>query len=236
MAKKKITKMSAKKSAPRKSATRTSVKPSSQVQSHVISDKFKSLKIRKSYIILIVIMFALGALLYYGRGLFVAAVVNGQPISRVAIVKETEKQAGKQALDNIVRNTLIEQEARKKGVTVSQKEIDDEIKKVEATLSKQGQKLSDVLVMQNMTKEDLQKLIRLDKLVGKIVGKDIKVTDKEISDYLEKNKEMLPKDQTEEQLKKTVSEQLKQQKLNEKVQAWLTELKSKAKILYFVQY
>ena len=181
-------------------------------------------------------MFALGVLLYYGRGLFVAAVVNGQPISRATVVKEAEKQAGKQALDNIVRNTLIEQEARKQGITVSQKEIDEEIKKIKTTLSKQGQKLDDVLVMQNMTKNDLQKLIRLDKLVGKIVGKDIKVTDKEISDYLEKNKEMMPKDQSEEQLKKTAGDQIRQQKLNQKVQTWLTGLKSKAKVLYFVQY
>jgi len=236
--KKPTTKTAAKKSAPKKSSVKTPVKKASDVSINTISKlkSIKSLKVKKSYAILVLVMFVLGALLYYGRGLFVAAVVNGQPISRVSIIKETEKQAGKQALDNIVRNTLIEQEARKQKVTVTEKEIEDEIKKVDEKISAQGQKLDDVLVMQGMTREDLRRLIRLDKLVGKIVGKDIKVSDSEINDYITKNKDLLPKDQTEEQLKKVVSEEIRQQKLNQKVQTWLASLKASARILYFVQY
>ena len=54
--------------------------------------------------------------------------------------------------------------------------------------------------------------------------------------YIEKNKESLPADQTEEQLRKTVAENLRQQMLNEKVQKWLADLQAKAKVQYFVQY
>lgn len=240
MAEKKTT---TKKIAPKK----LSAKTRSQVQSHAvkkvtvekttpIQEKPKAFKVRKSYLVLVIIMLVLGACLYYGRGLFVAAVVNGQPISRLSVVNETEKQSGKQALDTLVRNTLILQEAKKQNITVSEKEIDEEIKKIEGTLSKQGQKLDDVLVMQGMKREDLRKLISLDKLVGKIVGKDIKVTDKEIDEYLEKNKEILPQDQSAEALRKTAMERVKQDKLNQKVQTWLEALKNKAKVLYFVQY
>jgi foldase protein PrsA len=249
MARKEISKKSAasKKTTDRassKAAPKTSVKTRASVQSHAVDASTKSnssapqqkMKFRRSYILFAAGIILLGALLYLGRGLFVAAVVNGQPISRIEIIKEAEKQSGRQALDTIVRNTLIEQEARKANVTVSNQEIDDEIKKVDDTLSKQGQKLDDVLAMQGMTKEDLRRLIRLDKLVGKIVGKDVKVTDQEVNDYLTKNKDLLPEGQSEEELKKAASEQIKQQKLNDKIRTWLESLQTKAKIMYFVQY
>src|SRR5690349_14247110 len=136
MAKKETVKKSAassKKLAPKtvskatvKSAPKKSVNTRVQVQAHAVEKnseaaakstapktRTRSLKVRKSYVLFIIAILALGALLYVGRGLFVAAVVNGQPISRISVIKETEKQSGKQALDTIVRNTLIEQEARK---------------------------------------------------------------------------------------------------------------------------
>ena len=238
MAQKEAPKKTTAKTAPAKKTTsaapakKTEVKETSAPKSAAT----RSLKVKKSYVLLVAGLVALAAFLYFFRGLFVAAVVNGQPVSRLAIVKEAEKQSGKQALDNLVRNTLIEQEAQKQKVTVSEKEIDAEVKKVEDSLSKQGQKLDQVLSMQGMTREDLRKLIRLDALVGKMVGKDIKVTDKEVDEYMEKNKELLPQNEDQAKLRESVREQIKQQKLNEQVRTWLSDLQNKAKVLYFVQY
>lgn len=228
----------------KKTAPKTSAKPAALVQNHAVETKKTTtapaaatpVKVKKSYIILILAILILGALLYYFRSVFVAAVVNGQPISRMEVVHETEKQSGKQALNTLVRNTLIEQEAKKQNVTVDEKEIDAEIKKVEGTLAKQGQKIDQVLELQGMTKADLRKLIRLDKLVGKMVGKDIKISDKEVTDYIEKNKDMMPKDQDEATLKKSVADRLKQQALNDKVKVWLENLEKNSKTVYFVQY
>lgn len=196
----------------------------------------KPVRIKRSYVLLIagVVLFAL--FLYFFRGWFVASVVNGQPISRMSVINEAEKQSGKQAMDTLVRNSLIEQEARKNNVTVSDKEVNDEIKKVEEQLAKQGQKIDQVLAMQGMSKEDLKELIRLDKMVGKIVGKDVKVTDEEVNEYIEKNRDALPEGQDEAALKASVKEQLNQQKLNEKVRTWLDDVQKKANIMYFVQY
>lgn len=193
-------------------------------------------RVKKSYVILVLVLLLLIVGLYFGRSWVVAAVVNGQPISRLEVIRESEKQSGKQALNNLVRNVLIEQEARKDHITVSDKEIDDQVKTVEGNLTKQGQSLDQVLAMQGMTKDDLRNLIRLDQLVGKIVGKDIKIQDKDITDYMDKNKDLLPKDQTDAQIRATVRDRLKQQQLNDKVQAWLANLQSKANILYFVNY
>lgn len=196
----------------------------------------KSVNISRKYVALVATILLLGAALFYFRGLFVAAVVNGQPISRLDVVRQTEQQSGKQTLETLVRNALIEQKAKQQNVVVSQKEIDDEIKKLQDNLSKQGQNLDQVLTAQGLSKDDLNKLIRLDKLVAKMVGKDVKVSDEEINKYIEQNKEALPQDVAEAELKKQVSEQLKQQKTNEKVRTWLAELQKEAKVTYFVQY
>lgn len=215
-------------------------KPVTSIQAKVINAPEKKVvdspKIRKAYVVLAIVILGIALIAYKYRGLFVAASVNGQPISRIAVVKESEKQSGKQTLSNLVRNTLIEQEAKKQNVTVTDKEIDTEIKRVEGTLAKQGQKLDQVLALQGITKQDLRKLIRLDKIVGKLVGRDIKVSDKDIADYIEKNQESLPKDQSEEQIKASVKERLRQQQLNAKVQTWLESLQKNAKVQYFVQY
>ena len=112
----------------------------------------------------------------------------------------------------------------------------EEIKKAEASLSKQGRKLDEALALQGATRDDLRKGLRINKLVTKMVGKDVKVTDKEILDYIEANRESLPQGETDEQLRKTVKEQLTQQALGAKAQAWVAELQKKAKIQYFVQY
>lgn len=196
----------------------------------------KSVNLSKRYVALIATILLLGAALYYFRGLFVAAVVNGQPISRLEVVRQTEQQAGKQTLDTLVRNALIEQKAKEQNVTVTEQEIDAEIKKLQDNLSKQGQNLDQVLQAQGMSQEDLRKLIRLDKIVQKMVGQDIKVTDQEVTAYIEENREALPQDAEEAELKKQVTEQLKQQKTNEKVRTWLADIQKEANVTYFVQY
>ena len=233
------------KKAPDKSASRVAQKPAvkSSVKPPVVEtakskteNDIKPLKLSKQQVVLAVVIVLVGALLYFARSLFVAAVVNGQPISRLEVVGQAEKQVGKQTLENLKRNILIEQEAKKQNVSVSEKEIDDEIKKLENNLSKQGQKLDQVLEVQGMTKEDLRRLIRLDRLVSKMVGKDVKVTDKEVEEYVEKNKDLLPADQDESALKKQVKERLQQQKTTEKVKTWLENIQTKANVIYFVQY
>ncbi|MBU4016855.1 SurA N-terminal domain-containing protein [Patescibacteria group bacterium] len=195
-----------------------------------------SIKVHRLTLIIAVMILIVGCFLFFGRGLIVAAVINGQPISRLALIQEAEKQAGKQTLSALIRNILIEQEANKQKVVVNEKQINDQIKSIENNLSKQGQDIDQMLSMERMTRADLRKVIRLDLLVTKMVEKNIKISEKDVNDYIEKNKEMLPKDQSENELKKTVTERLKQQQLSEKAQAWLADLEKKAKIVKFVNY
>jgi parvulin-like peptidyl-prolyl isomerase len=180
------------------------------------------------------VIIALLALAFFFRSLFIVAIVNGQPITRLAYINELEQTAGKQAMNSLVTKTLILQEAKKNNVTVSQKEVDDQIKTIQDNLAKQGQQLDSVLALQGMTQASLREQIYLQKLVEKMVGKNITVSDKEIADYIDKNKDSLPQNTSEADLKKQVHDQLYQQKLNDKVQTWIQGLQQKAKVSYLI--
>ncbi|MDP2638024.1 MAG: SurA N-terminal domain-containing protein [Candidatus Levybacteria bacterium] len=188
----------------------------------------------KFFIPLIIIILAFGA--FFLRGLFIVALVNGQPISRLSIIQELEKQSGQQAMAARVNQTLILQEAKKKNVDVSQEEIDKSIKTIEEDLKKQGQNLDTALSAQGMTREDLIMQLKLRTLVEKLLADKVKVTDKEINDYIEKNKETFPTEMKEEEVKAEVKQQLEQQKMATESQTWIAELNKNAKINYFVNY
>lgn len=193
-------------------------------------------KIKNPRVLIPLLVIATAGLLFYFKGLFVAALVNGQPILRLTIIKELEKQGGKQTLSSLVNQTLILQEAKKKNIEVNRKEIDEEAKQIEESLKQQGQDLNIALAMQGLTRQDFLMQLRLKSLVEKLLADQTKVTDKEVSEYIEKNKETLPTNLKDDEIKKGVREQLKQQKIASASQAWLADLTKNAKINYFVNY
>ena len=195
----------------------------------------KAVRVRKSYFFTILGILVFVIVIYLLRNLIIAATVNGQPISRLSVISELEKQGGKQALDSLITKSLIIQEARKRNVEVSQQDIDGEMKKIQANLASQGQNLDQVLQLQGMTKQQLIDQIKLNKMIEKIV-KPAPVTDKEVDDYYNTNKESLPQNQDEAALKKTIKDRLQQQKLNDEAQKFLENLRKSAKINYYVNY
>lgn len=189
----------------------------------------------RKYIIPLVIMLIIGVL-YTMRSLFIAATVNGQPITRISVIKELEKQAGKQALESMVTKTLIQQEAKKKNIIITEKDVAAEIKTIESNIKSQGQTLDAALAMQGMTKKDLEEQIKIQKMIEKLAAGDIKVSAKEIEDYIEANKAMMGEGTDPEAMKKNAKDMLTQQKKSEKMQAFITDLQKKSKINYFVTY
>ena len=196
----------------------------------------RSVKIHRSTVFIVLGIVLLGLILYYGRGFFVAAVVNGQPVSRLSLVEESERESGKQAMAMLVRNVLVEQEAKKQNVKVSDKDVTDQIKTIQNNLSKQGQNLDEMLKLEGMSRSDLHRIVRLDLLVGKLVDKEIKITESQVDDYIEKNKDILPKDKKGDALKKIVRARIKQEQLPQKAQEWFANLEKKASIIKFVNY
>lgn len=180
------------------------------------------------------IVVAVWILLGVFKNQFVAANVNGKQISKAQLIRELEKKEGRRTLDSLITETLILQEADKKGAKASEQEINDELKKIEKNLSDQGQNLDELLVAQNFTREELKKQITIQLVLKKMLGGETKISDKEIEEYIEKNKESVPEGQDMEEFKKQVRQQLEQQKGSDKVQEFIRKLEQNAKIEYYL--
>lgn len=182
-----------------------------------------------------VVVIVVAVLVVVFKGLFVAAVVNGQPISRLAVISQVEKQNGKQALDNLVVESLVMQEAQKRHITVTQSDMDGQIKKIEDQLKGQGVTLDDALSARGLSRADLTDQLKVQEMLNKMVTAP-KVTDADIQSYIDKNQDSLPKDLSDADLKSQVKSQLEQQQLQNNIQSFVANLQKNAKISYFVDY
>jgi len=193
---------------------------------------------KKTFVYGLVLVIVAG-LIYFSGKTFFAASVNGKLISRLSVISELEKQGGKKTLDTIILKTLIDQEAKKRKISVSAKDLDAEVSKIEKNIASQGATLDSLLQQQGMTKKDLVEEIKLQLLVTKMVDNKISVTDKEIDDYLASQKEQssLGLGQSTQELTRDQAKlAIKQQKIQTKIQTFVADLKSKAKISYFINY
>ena len=205
----------------------------SQATGKSLTERYISTRqLKKPYVLAAIAVIIIALLLFRFRGVFVAAVVNGQPITRLSVIHDLEKQGGKQTLNTLISKQLIAQEATKRKIVISDNDINAEIKKIEENYKKQGQTLEDVLKTENITRQNFVEQIRIQKTIEKMLEKDVVVSTNEVKAYMEKNKANLPQGTTE----KDVKDQLRSQKLNEKFQALLEDLRKNAKIQTFVNY
>ena len=203
----------------------------------IVDSQLKKINLKgKSKVLYILGAVVLGLLVYFFRSVFVAAWVNGSPISRIAIIKQLESQAGKQTLDSLIDKTLILQEAKKSGVTISSQTLSDEVKKIEESLKAQGLELDSALKQRGQTRSDLNEQIRIQKIIEIILGKNITVTEEELKTYFDSNKEAFAQGAKFEEVKAQIGEQVIQSKLFSEYQKWIVDLRNKAKVYYFVNY
>ena len=181
------------------------------------------------------ILLVIGVVLYFLKNLFLVGLVNNQPIWRLSVVRELEKQHGQEVTESIMTEILIAQEARKMGVSVLPKDVEDEISKLDAELKTQGQDLETVLAYQGMTREDLVKRMTMQKLIEGMLIDNVQVSDEEVAQYLKDNSN-LPEGVSQEEASMKAREALTQQKLQEQFFTWLTEVKKTANVRYFVNY
>lgn len=209
-----------------------------KTQNTTVSDLQKKVldpKNRKSiYLSIAVIVLALA--IFFGKSLVIAAMVNGEPISRLSIIHDLEAQSGKAALDAMITRTLVLQEAGKKNINVTVSEIDAEIAKIQKQFQAQGQNLDQLLATQGLSKDKFREEVKIQLIVTKILGSQAKVTDKEFSDFLTKNQDLIASEKDPVAAKANLRQQMEQQKLAQKYQEWIANLKKGAKVNYFVNY
>jgi foldase protein PrsA len=200
------------------------------------SEKKGYLKVSVKTAIVVAVLIVVIALGYYYRSFFVAATVNGTPISRFDVMREAEKQTGKTILDNIILKKVIKDEAMKRKIVVTKAEVAAEITKLEEQLKSQNMTLDQALAQQGMTRSTLEEQISLQKLVEKMVPKATPVTDEEVTEAMNANGEVtIPKEQ-EDAYRAQVKAKLEKDKFSQAAQKMVDELKNNATIHYLVNY
>lgn len=230
---------------PKKTSSRAKTSPKKEAaSSKTTSKKFTIGDLRskisqpanRKTLILAAGIIALAVVAYFAKGLLVAATVNGQPISRLAVIRDLESQSGQMSLDAMITRALVFQEAEKKNVEATDQEIDAEIAKIEKQFSDQGQNLDQLLSAQGLSREKFSEEVRIQILVTKLLGDQAKVSDKEFNEFMANNQDLLENEENKEAAQASLRQQMEQQKLAQKYQEWIANVKKNAKINYFVNY
>jgi dGTP triphosphohydrolase len=186
-------------------------------------------------IALVALALVLG-LLYYYKNFFIVAMVNNQPVFRTIVIKRLETSGGKQALDGIITEMLIKQEAKRLNVTTSKEELTQAVVDLRKQLKDSGQDLDQMLSFQGMTLKDLGDQLSIQKTVEKILSEKVTVTPEELTAFITENKDSFQVDQTEQEKLAIADQQLKQQKLTTEFQKWIDVIKTKSNINYLLKY
>ncbi len=181
--------------------------------------------------IVIAVLIAAGLIFgaYQLRKEIIVATVNGTPIYRWQLINELEKQGGQQVLDSLVTEELISQEAENKGVQVTEQEVNAAVDELKNSLTGQGQDLDTLLEQQNVSQQEFRDQIKFQVQLEKLAGSS-EVTEEEINEIYEQQKEMYGEDVTEEQAKESIKQQLQGQKQNTAIQELINTLKEAANI------
>lgn len=185
----------------------------------------------KTAVLITILTVILLLTLALSKGYVLVAIVNNKPIFRFQLTQTLMSRYGKQTLEGMISEKLIADEARKSGVVVTQEEIN---RSEEDILKSFGGKvtLDELLTYQGTTKTDFDSQIKLQLTVNKLLEKNVTISDEEIATYGQTNAALLISSD-EASLNEEARKALLEQKINEKIQPWFTEIKNKAKIFKF---
>jgi len=194
-------------------------------------------RISMKIIVLVAVVMIIVVLGFLFRGSFIAATVNGSPISRMALVKGLEKSYGKKILDSLIAEKLIQNGLDEEGVVATDEEIDANIKLIEDRVGAQGMTIEEALAAEGATLAQFREQVTLQTRIENKFKDDIAVSDEEVKKYIKENKIAIPKGEGEDvKLKEAIRSQLRLEKLSAAMQVWMGELQAGASIKYLRKY
>lgn len=160
----------------------------------------------------------------------VVAWVDNTPITRIELYRELEKRSGNEIIEQLVTERLVLSEAQKRGIVISENEINEEYKKVEEQVGKDM--LNNLLAQQNVSEADFRKSLKLQFLVRKMFGQDINVSEQEVDDYLKQAQMPEATNSAElEKQKEQAKENLKQQKVSQAFKDFLQQTNNSSRVV-----
>ncbi|MEC0238954.1 peptidylprolyl isomerase [Paenibacillus dokdonensis] len=115
------------------------------------------------------------------------ATVNGDKITKDKLYGELVSAGGTQTLDGMISETLVNQEADKKGIKVTQADIDKETAFIKKNYGSDAE-FEAALQQNNLSKEDFNKQMDMQVKLRKLIEPDVKVSDDDVKKYFDENK------------------------------------------------
>lgn len=185
---------------------------------------------RRKYIVTAAAILILAAIAVYKfQYLIVPAKVNGKPIFVWQYASYLNKTYGKEAMQTLTTQDLIEQEIAKNKISISNNEIQSEIDTIDKQASASGG-IQAMLAAQQMTLDQLKEQIRIQLAVKKLLASKIAVSDAEVNDAYTKNKDFF-KNVSETDAKNQIRTQLENQKFQQQASSWLADVKKNSSVV-----
>ncbi len=190
------------------------------------------------FIVNLLLVLLVGATIFFlakrYRGFFISGMVNKSPISRFELNQVLTKRYGRTVLEELINERLLKQATTENQVSVSDDEINDELKKLEESLGGKDNLLS-AMEQYGLSDQDLRRQISLRLLQQKLAEKVsiVQISDEEIKSYFETNKTLFTGKKFED-VKADITKDLKTQKLQQEFGKWFEEYKAKAQVSIYL--
>nr|WP_144919557.1 peptidylprolyl isomerase [Paenibacillus bovis] len=145
----------------------------------------------KKFTISVIALVIIGAAIIFGAAFSkrdVVASVNGEKITKDDLYETLTDKYGASAVNALIEEKIIDMEAEKAKIKISDDDIAAEMQNYADSVG--GQQALDMFMMQQgITKEDLEKEIVQYLKIEKLIGPKIDVTEEEMKEHFEENKE-----------------------------------------------
>lgn len=191
---------------------------------------WKNIRSSKKFYLVILILGIL-LLAVYKKSWFIAAMVNGSPVTNLELQMKLNNQFKAQTLNQLIEEKIILDEASKNNAIPNETEIDQRIKELEIQVGG-SQTFDGLLSQQGLTRSTLRNRLRLTLAISKLYEKEATISAEEVTKFVETSKNQLQATDSAGQ-EKEAYDNLKNQKLSQIFSEKFQELRKNAKISIF---
>lgn len=185
------------------------------------------------YVLLLIVAFLIGAI---SRGFFPVAMVDGNIISTNQLNQSLKKTSGKQVLNLLIAQKLLEEELNDRDVKITNDEVLTEIKTIKKNMNIDDRQFNQILKEQGKTLIEYKKEIRLEIAIQKLFKTAYKFIDTDIENYLSANNiQKSPQSAIYESQKIAVENILTKQRIVQQFQAWLNREYNDKRVILFIK-
>lgn len=195
-----------------------------------LAEKVTNFKPSKTFFTILIIV-GIVALVIVKKDWFIAAMVNGQPVSNLDLQIRLNKQYRTQTLQQMINEKLILDEANKNNAIPTEAEVDTKIAEVETSVGGKAA-FDSLLSQQGQDRNSVRSQVKLQLAIEKLYKNDATVSAQEVEKFIETNRDYLKATDSASQ-KSEAENLLKQQKLSQIFSQKFEELKKKANIQTF---